>query len=1003
MMKSAILTVTLFLAFPFLLWSQNLPFSQAYQNHSSIPEGILEAVSWTQTRFNEMDNAQANGCLEMPQPYGVMGVFDNGASYFKENGEYIAQLSGISVAQQKSSVVLQIAAYAAAFETVYMDYNNYPESERVYQTLIELSQIPDLGRINWYARDAQVYEIMNFLNDEGFANAHGFTAKNYDLTEVFGVENLAVLSAERVVFTEAGIETTAGVSYLPQINGVRSPDYGPAEWAPAASCNYGTSRNGATVSAVTVHTVQGSYGSCISWFQNCNASVSAHYVVRSSDGQVTQCVLEDYRAWHVGTENNYTIGIEHEGWVADASWYTPAMYNSSAELVKDICNDYNINLKRVSYFPWSATTYYNSASIPGNCVKIKGHQHYPNQNHSDPGPNWNWDYYFKVINDNTTPTVYTAANGTLYDTGGASGNYGNDEREIWVIQPPEANSVTLSFSSFSTENTWDYLYIYDGDNVFSPPLGVYTGTDNPGTVTSTGGAITVEFRSECATNNSGWSATWTADIPSYDNTPPTTEVSIPGDWKTEDFEAHFIDADEEGGSGLAKSFYHVLYYNGSAWKANPNRGFFGDNFDGTALDPNWIIQTGTWGVSTENTLAQSNDAEENSNVYAPLTQNLSNRYMYTWQGKISGTDENRRAGLHFFCDDATQSNRGNSYLVYFRTGGNSDVNNNNKVQIYKVTDNVLTLEKNLDYPINANQMYNYKVVFDRITGEMIVIVDGNIAATWTDANPHNDGNSISFRSGNCTFDVDNFKVYRSRYPTVSITVGPGTNTDVPFQNPDPNTPSAKIKSIVMDSAHNISGIDHQFVNVDWTKPENLIINDGPSTDIDTIYSNLVEGNWGTATDPHSGIVEYKVAVGTSVGEDDVLAWTSNGNNTTFANTVSGLSYNQVYYISVSAENGAGLIDTAWSDGQRYVKELDITVEELQGIGMYPNPTVDKIKFNNVDKSAEILIYDMGGQLVLKTAIDSANNQIDVGSFASGSYSVWIKIDRQFIVRKLIKN
>lgn len=999
-MKKKLTTIFLFFLVPALLWSQSLSFIQGYQQHSSLPKGILETVSWTQTHFHDFDDSQARGCLDMPLPYGVMGVFDNGDNYFKENGKYIAQLSGISVAQQKSSTALQIEAYASAFEQIYSNFDNLPESKRVYQTLIKLSEIPDSGRINLYARDAQVYEIMNFLNDPDFANEHNFTVHNYNLSQAFGAENSKVLSSHEVKFTKTGIESETGVSYLPKSVGKRSTDYGPAIWNPIPSCNY--NNRSESISAVTIHDTEGSYSGSISWFNNCSSDVSAHYVIRSSDGQITQCVRESKRAWHVGSENGYTIGLEHEGYEAQTGWYTTSMYNSSAALVRYICNDYNINRKREAYFPWSGTTYYNASSIPGSCVKIKGHQHYPNQNHNDPGPNWDWDYYYKLINNNTSPTIITATSGTLYDSGGASGNYGDDERKIWTIKPNDANSVTLNFSEFNTENTWDYLYIYDGDDVFAPRIGIYTGTDNPGTVTSTGGAITVEFRSECATSESGWKATWTSDVPSTDNTPPTTDVSVSGDWKTEDFDAHFTDKDESGGSGIAKGFYQVLYYNGNSWSANPNRGFFGDNFDGTSINPNWTVETGAWEISSNNTLKQTDDSEGNSNIFAPLTQNLSNRYLYTWQGKITGTNENRRAGFHFFCDDATQSNRGNSYFVYFRAGGNPDPNNNNKIQIYKVSNNALTLEKNLSYSINANQLYNFKVVFDRVTGEMLVIIDGNIAASWTDPNPYNDGNAVSFRSGNCNFEVDNFKVYRSRHPDETIIVGPGMDTDVPLQNPDPNTPSAKIKSIAMDNAGNISSLAYHFVNVDWTKPEGLIINDGSNADIDTVYSNTLEGNWGTANDPHSGIEEYKVAIGTTVGDDDVVGWTNNGTNTTLSKTVSGLNYNQVYYISVVAINGAGLIDTASSDGQRYVKELHVTEDELSKIEMYPNPTEDKLQFINLNTRADILIYDMAGQLVLEKKLNSNANQVDVSEFAQGAYNVMIKIGNQFVLRKLIK-
>jgi len=126
-------------------------------------------------------------------------------------------------------------------------------------------------------------------------------------------------------------------------------------------------------------------------------------------------VLEANKAWHVGTENPYTIGLEHEGYVNTGSWYTTAMYNSSAALVKDICNSgYGINPLRTGFWPWLPTTHYNSSGIPGSCTKIKGHQHYPNQTHTDPNQYWNWDRYYKLVNSPYTITAtYTASSGTF--------------------------------------------------------------------------------------------------------------------------------------------------------------------------------------------------------------------------------------------------------------------------------------------------------------------------------------------------------------------------------------------------------------------------------------------------------------------------------------------------------------------------------------------------------------------------------------------------------------
>jgi N-acetyl-anhydromuramyl-L-alanine amidase AmpD len=179
-----------------------------------------------------------------------------------------------------------------------------------------------------------------------------------------------------------------------------STDYPPAIWNPAASCNY--SARTAAVSHVTVHTTQGSYAGSISWFQNCSAGVSAHYVIRSSDGQVTQMVREADKAWHVGNSNGYTIGIEHEGYIANPSaWYTTAMYNASAALTKDILSSYGLGQK-----VFDASGGWNA--VPADSLyNVKGHVNYASQSHTDPGSGWDWPRYKSLVagsSGGTSPT-----------------------------------------------------------------------------------------------------------------------------------------------------------------------------------------------------------------------------------------------------------------------------------------------------------------------------------------------------------------------------------------------------------------------------------------------------------------------------------------------------------------------------------------------------------------------------------------------------------------------
>ena len=171
--------------------------------------------------------------------------------------------------------------------------------------------------------------------------------------------------------------------------GLLSTDYAPALWV--ASPYYHA--RSLAISAVAIHTMQGSYAGSISWFQNNPNSVSAHYLIRSSDGQVTQMVRESQAAHHVGSQNNYTLGIEHEGYVDNPAWYTTAMYNASSALTRHFCSRHAIPCASAYNGPA-----HSGVNVLPASVKIKGHQHYSGQTHTDPGINWDWRRYYTLLN-----------------------------------------------------------------------------------------------------------------------------------------------------------------------------------------------------------------------------------------------------------------------------------------------------------------------------------------------------------------------------------------------------------------------------------------------------------------------------------------------------------------------------------------------------------------------------------------------------------------------------
>jgi hypothetical protein len=491
-----------------------------------------------------------------------------------------------------------------------------------------------------------------------------------------------------------------------------------------------------------------------------------------------------------------------------------------------------------------------------------------------------------------------------------------------------------------------------------------------------------------------------------DNVAPTTAISAPALWDTTTFVSNFIDIDNTGGSGVEKSFYMVSDFNGTEWRANYTKGFFQDDFNGPAIHTDWTQKSGLWSIGTGSALQQTDESNSNTNLYASLTQTtVSNRFLYNWTGTMSGSGTNRRAGFHFFCDQPDSTERGNSYFVYFRL-------DNSRIQIYKVTNNSWGSGpvENVTYSFTANQAYDYKVSYDRTTGNIKVYVDNVLSAEWTDASPINTGTHVSFRTGNCNYKVDNFKAYRSRNATATIFVGSASTNYIRYQNPNPSTPSGKIRTIITDLAGNLSTIASKDINVDWTNPSSISnLKDGITTDIDTTTNgNQLQANWSSAIDINSNIKNYYYAVGTTAGASNIVTWTSISAPINSI-TISGLSLvqSQKYYVSLQSENFATMRSTvSTSDGQVYYNLTTSVKDNTDNFEftVFPNPNNGQFEINYSQNSiykTEVKVLDVLGKVVYQTELSQAHTTINLSNQAEGIYYIVMSNSTYQVTKKVI--
>lgn len=339
------------------------PLDRAFERAAEefdVPRDLLAAVGYGETRLDGHSGrpSQANG-------FGVMHLVSNPAHHTLERA---AALTGEPLAALRSDNRANILGGAAVLRG-YADTLGLDARDR-----------DDIDA--WYPAVAR------------YSGTDGPAAALYaDTVYTFLADGLDAVTpgGERITVTGRPVSPHKdGVAAAD--TGTRSADYPAALWVPADPNNYTTGRT-AKIDKVIIHVTQGSYAGSISWFQDPVSEVSAHYVVRSSDGQITQMVRDADTAYHARSANASALGIEHEGFIDDPTWFTDAMYRSSAALTASLCDKYG---------------------IPKDRTHIIGHSEAPGNDHTDPGPYWDWNRYMELVKG--TGTGGGSRDGLSFDT-----------------------------------------------------------------------------------------------------------------------------------------------------------------------------------------------------------------------------------------------------------------------------------------------------------------------------------------------------------------------------------------------------------------------------------------------------------------------------------------------------------------------------------------------------------------------------------------------------------
>ncbi len=112
-----------------------------------------------------------------------------------------------------------------------------------------------------------------------------------------------------------------------------------------------SSRGGADISMIVLHSTVGSYAASLAWLCNPSSRVSTHYLIRK-DGYIAQLVPDDRAAWHAGASKwfdmgsaairDQSVGIELENSNNGIDPYPQAQMDALLALSKDLVARYQI-------------------------------------------------------------------------------------------------------------------------------------------------------------------------------------------------------------------------------------------------------------------------------------------------------------------------------------------------------------------------------------------------------------------------------------------------------------------------------------------------------------------------------------------------------------------------------------------------------------------------------------------------------------------------------------
>ncbi|MFD0557431.1 N-acetylmuramoyl-L-alanine amidase [Stackebrandtia endophytica] len=378
-------------------------FSVAAQKYG-VPESVLLAVSYMQSRWKDHDGEYSTTGGFGPMHLTDVAFATSGQGHHHDGEDArgddrrpleataptpqvplddaalqtvdtAASLTGHSEERLRSDSAANIEGGAALLADYQADFGGVTEDPaQWYGAVAKYSGASDTASASTFADD-----VFDLINSGAVAETDDGTVTLSATMVDPAIEQLSLAGLRPSADEPTDCPTELGCEWIPapyEQYGEGSGDYGNHDKA--------NRPEDIDIDYIVIHDTEGSYDTTLRLVQD-PTYVSWQYTLRSADGHVAQHVRPADVAWQAGnwSVNMRSIGLEHEGYAADGSWYTESLYRSSAKLVRYLADRFDVPLDRAHIIGHDNVPGTTPANVPGM--------------HWDPGPYWDWSHYFDLL------------------------------------------------------------------------------------------------------------------------------------------------------------------------------------------------------------------------------------------------------------------------------------------------------------------------------------------------------------------------------------------------------------------------------------------------------------------------------------------------------------------------------------------------------------------------------------------------------------------------------